>query len=108
MLLYSRKLLVAYVSVNEIDLCCAYKGLFALRDYLDTLCRAVSSLVKLTGEKLNGKGVACTVLKLVAYVIKLRLGENAGNALLKKRPVNVFNVVAVEKTDLFKRAYSEK
>ena len=108
-LLDCRKLVSRRITLEDINSCSLYKRSFRLGNKLNALRSRVGSLVKLTGKIFNCKNsIALVVFKRFCYVIKLRLGENRADRVIKKLLVDIFNVVSVKKSHVLYRLYGEK
>ena len=68
-----RNILLRKIAVKNVHLCGAHCRTVALRDDLDTLRRRICSLVKLTGQIFNGKGICSLCVDAVSNDIELRL-----------------------------------
>ena len=86
------------ITLENVYLCGAYGGTLTAGNYLYALRRGVSSLIVLTGQIFNSEHLAAASIKLGGHHVKLRLGENGTDCLVKKATVNIFNVIAVEDT----------
>ena len=93
---------------NHIDFRGAHQRLFALRNELNALRAGIRTLVELTGQvfccEYNGVGLR----QVGVSVVELRLGKHGLFTFFEQRFVNVFHVVAVEKTKVGNRVNHQK
>ena len=88
--------LIRQRAVERIDLCRADARTLALAQKLDALCRAVGALIKLTGQRLDGKhGGSAGNVGLLARQVELRLGKDGGAGIVEEVFVHALCIVAV-------------
>ena len=96
-------------AVERVDLRRADARALALAEELDALRRAVRALVKLAGQRLDGKhGGSAARVDLPARQVKLRLGENGVCCIGKQSLVDALDVVAVPNAHIFKTLEVQK
>ena len=106
--LYRLKLGGGNAAVEHIDLCRAYERAVAPRDELDALRRGIRTLVKLTGQVFDGEAGCGVVLKLGICDIKLRLGEDRADRVIKQLLGDILSVVAVDNAHVGHALYLQK
>ena len=93
---------------NHIDFRGAHQRLFALRHELNALRAGIRTLVKLTGQVFRCEHNGVGLRQVGVSVVELRLGKHGLLTFLEQRFVNVFHVVAVEKTKVGNRVNHQK
>ena len=73
-------------------------GRVALGDDLDTLCCRVSTLIVLTGQRLDSED-DLAIWNIKSHIINLGLGENSIHCIVKEALLDIFCIVAIQNTD---------
>mgnify|MGYP002310569155 CR=1 FL=1 len=99
-LLYRIDILCAQAAEEKINLCRANGRSLPFGNYLYTLCRRIGTLVELTGKILDSKNSRLGLRKLIGKNIGLRLGENGFLRIVKQLRIEIFNIIAIENSDI--------
>ena len=84
------------VAAENVNLCGTDKRTVALRNYLNTLRRAVRTLIKLTGKVFDRKHITAARVEFVARFVYLRFGKHGVRNFAEKFGGDEFGVVAVD------------